>query len=272
MSNSEALESFFRAAQEAAPTKPPWDGGRTRIVGRGTWGCAEWYRYYLCPSCRGPGQEVGMWHFYVDDPGRQTTEGDVMCGECGARRMAQHYGGLGEPARYAGASLTDFPDKIALPLARWPGKDAPHILIQGIPGSGKTHACFAVRAGLSKKKIGVRILNGPEAREAWIRADMFRSTMLDGWKRFHCLILDDISATTASDGWAEAIHELIDYKITNMMPLIITSACCVEEIGLKFGHAIGSRLRLFVPLVVGTTDRRAGAWKNSGLHKERGGR
>lgn len=233
-------------------TKPPWEGGKIRRVDGHLLGCSEWYTWYQCQICK-------CWFDLKTTPGFHTTDDVVFCRECHARRMAGRiYGGLVVPDIYAGAKITDYPDRTANIMAAWPSGLCRFLFLTGGPGAGKTHGCYAIQRRLSAQKPPLipRVLNLPQARTMWSEAKVNRENLIHGWKKHPALIMDDLSATSATDGWKEAVHLILDERLRESRPTIVTAACGLEEIERRFDPAIKSRLSMFHLHDLGNRDRR----------------
>ena len=236
-------------SQETSPCVPPWENGPTRLIGKGVWGIGAWYDWYLCPTCSIDGSE-GAWRWNKNNPGYETSEGQHYCNACGQNLNKVEWS-TNIPAEYRAATLSDYKRPVESILRNWP-KKLPFLMLQGIPGAGKTRACWAIIKAMSP--TFVRYVDGPTLRQS-LMGDA-REGALSALCAAKLLILDDISATTATPGWIEFIHALIDARTVNLKPMIITAACGKEELGRKFDGAIESRLKHFAVVIVGDQDRR----------------
>lgn len=158
------------------------------------------------------------------------------------------------PEDYASANFADLPKQ----CKHWPNKE-PFLIISGIPGSGKTRSCYAYVRALSKVGRDILLLDAPLAQQRWDGAILNdgRRRCLDVWINCPRLILDDLSACVASDGWAQTIHVLLSERKKHKRPLLFTTASDQKELGKKYGQAIYSRIREFEWVELDRKDWRA---------------
>ena len=158
------------------------------------------------------------------------------------------------PEEYVLRNLGEFPKAIA----RWPAK-APFMMIWGRPGSGKTAACYVLERQGLQQNMDCWHLSAPEAQLRWQGAVLNngRQRVLKIWINVPRLILDDLSACTPSDEWAQTIHVLMDERKKAKRPLLLTAAADSKELGRRYTGAIFSRLKLYEQIELPNIDRRA---------------
>jgi len=205
-------------------------------------GCSLWFvehwrqtvnsaGIYFCPTCADEARRACE----TVQPGRDTGERTFP----GIK--------IEVPAMYALAELSVLPAKHRGAIERWPFK-VPFLGIIGIPGSGKTHCCWAVARGMANRGRYVETMAAPDLRQRWLD----KKRLPEGSMRFEerlfrapWLILDDLSAATGTDGWAEFAHNLLDRRTSNMLPTLLTSAASGEELERLYDRAFRSRLQFF---------------------------
>lgn len=215
---------------------------------------------YLCADCN---EQFSAW----DDRAYSTDGMSYYCGLCTRKRRMGRASNvqpirprieIDVPARYATASLLDLKPQPRSFLTRWP-QSTPLLAIRGIPGSGKTHACWSVAKELANRGIRVRMQAATDLKAEWIYKTRGHYGAHD-WERSvqECayLIVDDISGPTTTDGWVEFFHQLLDKRASANRPTLITSAVDGEQIEAKYNRPIRSRLNFWTWLTLPATDHR----------------
>jgi hypothetical protein len=189
-----------------------------------------------------------------------TEKGQYICRDCTTPAGQEQQGAFRPielddvPAMYATASLDRTPDGKPFPatlrknLESWPWRK-PFLLISGQPGSGKTHCSRALQLGMARQGRRVTFEDAPNWRDKWLVAcrDPYSSRKREELERdiqqTRWLILDDLSATAATDGWKEQVHRILDCRTSNALPTLITTATGADETERRFGAAIRRRLQ-----------------------------
>ena len=192
--------------------------------------------------------QCGLW--FADQRSRHSLYWH-MCPEC-SRDYNPHQESptgpapLDVPAAHATATLTILPAKNRAALQRWP-QQTTLCGIYGIPGSGKTTACWARANELSKAGRRVVVREAVDLRQEWLRSfgNVGREQAIERTIRTTYLVLDDISACAAGDGWGEFLHRALDLRIEQALATLITSALRGDELQALYGVAIRSRLKTF---------------------------
>ena len=224
-----------------------------------------WYAWHQCGRCH-------EWYSHVDGQGTTGPESNIIiiCGKCFAEissgtatRPAQPRQAidLDVPALYAAAQITDFKPThqgrpIRAQIAAWPFTSK-FVLVQGVPGAGKTYATWAVDNGMARR--GYRTLHKGvnELGAAWwssMHKDREESALFNA----AYLILDDLSSAPAFDGFKAMIQRVLDERMPRLKPTLITTAAGLLELETLYGPAIKSRLGAsqFTWITLPAVDRR----------------
>ncbi len=101
------------------------------------------------------------------------------------------------------------------------------LLIYGAVGCGKTHLAYAAGLEAKERGLGVRFYHVgellSELRKLMNSAGQSPETLLDELKACDFLILDDLGANLGTDWQMAMIEELINYRYSHELPLIVTS-------------------------------------------------
>lgn len=124
------------------------------------------------------------------------------------------------------------------------------IFLYGESGVGKTHTACALAKNLIDTNIEVMFFNTSELMERFraeyrdnyddeVNDDSLFIRLLDFQG---VIILDDIGAEKTSDWVIERLYIIINRKYEDMIPMIFTSNCTIEQIHAKIGGRIASRI------------------------------
>lgn len=153
-------------------------------------------------------------------------------------------------------------DERLIALRTWRGDDTDKTIafLTGGPGRGKTHLAAATlrRFILAGRRGALFIVVGE-----WLQAmkDGFSTGgsagVMNQAKGAKLLALDDIGSEMATDWVRDALYTLINYRINNLKPTIVTSNLRPSEIAQTYHERLASRLAsgLVVDLSVLTDQR-----------------
>jgi DNA replication protein DnaC len=147
------------------------------------------------------------------------------------------------------------------------------LYLYGRAGTGKTHSAYAICKKFSDAGTAVRafnvtdllkmvkedMLNEEKERDLW--GDLYFGTgknFLDSLNSFKGLVLiDDLGVEKDSEWVVETIDRIIDKKYEDVVPLIITSNLSLNDLGVRMGDRIASRIAQMCEVVEVTgLDRR----------------
>lgn len=140
------------------------------------------------------------------------------------------------------------------------------LYLYGTTGSGKTHLVQAIANALIQQEVRVMFWNVPSLFGALKGAYDGRGNadeILHTAKTAQLLVLDDLGSEKPSEWTRETLYELLNYRVENMTPTIVTSNWEPSSPILADENALGSRMMsrlndktLFVPIIDKATDFR----------------
>lgn len=181
------------------------------------------------------------------------------------------------PLRYKNAKWEDVPENIRA-LAEKMRETRKGIFIHGGVGTGKTHIAYAIgdrmentgpaitetEAGVRVRPVRVKVHNTTELlrdiREDFDRHHEAKTHTLTNLMEFNgLLILDDIGAEKLSEWVQETFYLLVNRRYEDMLPTIFTSNFNLEELAVRIGDRIVSRIAEMTDVVeLRGRDRRVG--------------
>lgn len=235
-----------------------WPDGEEKGRGQNINPRAQLQEFFLCPVC---GEFVSL-----HDPGLRADErGRYYCKKCGDEIVAQHAAdpdsaidfrpiAVDVPTEYMQADIMLCPASKAGVLRKWP-MEKPLLGICGINGSGKTMVLYAINKNLGRRGRRAIVMICSSERSRWSQSNN-REDIVDRWKKAPWLLMDDITAPPATDGWADVMHNLLSERLSHRRPTLITTHSNAEEVREKYGQPICSRLSAFEWLAMPSIDWR----------------
>jgi DNA replication protein DnaC len=163
------------------------------------------------------------------------------------------------PEKYRIARLKDFNGAIRQFIRSWVQKPTAGLLIFGRVGTGKTHLAAAILRGLLEAQARVDFRRCAQffadLQESY-RANTSSEAIVGDLENSQFLILDDVGSGALSDHERRFTLELIERRINQNRPTILTSNWSRQEIGEKLDARISSRLALFTELELSGADLR----------------
>ncbi len=214
--------------------------------------------FFQCPSCKefADMQGVGI---------RADERGMYYCRKCGEEIVAQHSAALDSemdfkpihvevPTEYMQADILLFPAGKQGVLRDWPMK-RPLLGICGVNGAGKTMALYAIYKNLARRGRKAFVMICSAERSRWSQSNN-RDEIVERWIKAPWLLVDDITAPPATDGWKDVMHNLLSARLSHRRPTLITTHSKADEVNEKYGPPICSRLSAFEWLALPSIDWR----------------
>ena len=139
------------------------------------------------------------------------------------------------------------------------------LLLWGKPGRGKSHLAVAVVLALLDQEVEVRFITVPdflsELRDG-LRQNVAEGETIGRLATVPLLVLDDLGAEKDTIWANETLYRLINRRYQNLLPLVATTNCDLNQLEQLLGARIVSRLlEICLPLEVKGPDRRKQAAK-----------
>ncbi|MDA8235552.1 MAG: ATP-binding protein [Clostridia bacterium] len=124
------------------------------------------------------------------------------------------------------------------------------LLLTGQVGSGKTYLACCIANALMDKGVSVLMVVVPDLLDE-IKAtydqgrsgsDYSEQQLLDSARQVDVLILDDLGAHNYTDWTRNKIFSIINYRLNNQLPTIITSNLSLKELKEYLGERTTSRI------------------------------
>lgn len=142
-----------------------------------------------------------------------------------------------------------------------------HIFFTGPTGCGKTHIAISIYRELARRnRIGsenVKFVTGPEfllrIRRTFNPGYTGNETeggIIDEYSEAELLILDDLGSEKTSEFAVQSLYLLIDRRIRNVKPMIVTTNLSLDQIEEKLDARIASRLQTMKIVEINLPDYR----------------
>lgn len=92
----------------------------------------------------------------------------------------------------------------------------------GIPGCGKTHAMHGMRNDMASQGVFSWLYNAKKLRSDWLGASD-RNALEERVSTRRILFLDDVTSADATAGWTKALQGIINHRIENLMPTVLSA-------------------------------------------------
>lgn len=121
------------------------------------------------------------------------------------------------------------------------------LYIFGQVGSGKTHLACSIANELVKEGMEVLFVVVPdyleEIKHSWDQGSAFNEKeILDRAREVAVLVMDDLGAHSYSEWTKNKIYAILNHRINNNLPTVITSNLEYEEVGDYLDYRISSRI------------------------------
>lgn len=164
----------------------------------------------------------------------------------------------GVPLRFDGKSLDTFQvthegQQKALDACRRvvdgvrSGKGAPNLILQGKPGTGKTHLSCGMTLALYRSHK-IRRIDLPDMirniRATWQRdAEYTEEYVLDHYGSLDLLILEEVGTGSGSDDERARVFQVLNRRYEAMLPTVIVTNLTLRELRDELGERVLDRLR-----------------------------
>lgn len=127
------------------------------------------------------------------------------------------------------------------------GKNPRGLYIHGRVGSGKTHLACSIANELVKRGVEVLFVVVPdyleEIKHSWDQGNEYNEKeILDRAREVAVLVMDDLGAHSYSDWTKSKIYSILNHRINNNLPTVITSNLEYLEVGEYLDYRISSRI------------------------------
>lgn len=163
------------------------------------------------------------------------------------------------PPKFHKAKVSDFDFKTSDLIAMWMRQPTDGLFLTGSVGTGKTHLAAAMirmaiesgqRAKFKRAADFFSELRATYSMEG-SEQEVLRSHLAPRW-----LVLDDIGAGNVSDHERRFTLQLLDKRLNENRPTIVSTNWNLEEIAQRMDERVASRLASFTLLAFTGADRR----------------
>lgn len=127
------------------------------------------------------------------------------------------------------------------------GKQAPNLVLQGKPGTGKTHLSCGMTSALYRTHK-VRRIDLPdlirEIRATWQKGcEYSEMQVLDWFGSIDLLILEELGTGAGSDDERARVFQVINRRYEAMLPTVVVTNLTLRELRDEMGERVLDRLR-----------------------------
>ena len=166
------------------------------------------------------------------------------------------------PKIYQHSKISDLNPQLAEAIHRKPVNQG--LFLWGPVGTGKTYAAAAVVRHYIEKGNQAKFVDFADLlldiRNCFRSNGMTERQILEPLLNSSLLVLDDIGTNKnggqESEFTTEVFRKLINHRINELLPTVITSNLSPENLGAAFGERIASRLKTFAVVKLGGKDKR----------------
>jgi len=152
------------------------------------------------------------------------------------------------PPRYRDASLADFSERISGLILEHLAKPTDGILIWGPVGTGKTHLAAAATRHILETRVNAvfeRFAKFYADLRECVRRHLPEDSIFGPMVHAPWLVLDDLGAGSLSDHERRSTLELLDRRLNNLLPTVVTTNWSLTKISEAMDDRIASRLSVF---------------------------
>lgn len=165
------------------------------------------------------------------------------------------------PPRFRGAELGHFPDKLYAALLVWMEQPTDGLFISGPVGSGKSHLAAAILLAWRRAhKRGIwrsaAELYGLIRESYALKIEQSERQILAEHAETRLLVLDDLGASGLSDHERRVTLEVLDRRMNELRPTVVTSNWNVTQLRERMDDRIGSRVSAYTSVTLKGADRR----------------
>ena len=204
-----------------------------------------------------------MLNIYCERCGKRPKHQDKKwCERCIGihyRRLSGKFDFSDIPANYLKASFDDFPDMADMPMTM---AEDDNLYFCGDVGTGKTHMMWSViKYARSKLFYSAEVVEFTrlcsEIRKGFNVDSEAEYDIIKRYSEYDLLCIDDLGlSSTVTDFMYQTLYRILDKRINDCLPTIISSNKSIDEIGLLFDTRIASRLYGFKVIKFLGKDRR----------------
>lgn len=220
---------------------------------------------YQCPRCQQNYGFVhfgeGYWFYFCAEDFCMKDDSDSSKGKRSSApetpKCASGMFGVGMRYFNAHVSKLRLSNAIKETISRWTAKPKNFLVINGLPGTGKTYLCVALANFFLEKGTQVKYLNGRrffEEVQSAIAAGKSQYEQIRKIASYELLILDDIGAATNSEWQREVVLDLIDYRYNEQKPTVITSNMNKVDLAVALGDRTARRIFSADNIVITTSE------------------